>query len=67
MLAAGLVAAHDAADLLPVLVLDDRLVPGGVAADAAAVAAERGVRDARGDVGRAENDAATGDDLGHLL
>ena len=52
MLPAGLVPADDAADLLPVLVLDHR-VAGGVAPDAAL--AQRRVRDARGDVGRAGN------------
>ena len=53
MLPAGLVSAHDAADLLAVLVLDDRVAAAGVAPDAALP--EGRVRDARGDVGRAGN------------
>ena len=53
VLPARLVPADDAADLLPVLVLDHRVAAAGVAPDAAL--AERRVRDARGDVGRAGN------------
>ena len=56
MLPAGLVSAHDAADLLAVLVLDDRVAAAaGVAPDAALP--EGRVRDARGDVGRAAKSA----------
>ena len=56
MLPAGLVSAHDAADLLTVLVLDDRVAAAArVAADAALP--EGRVRDARGDVGRAAKSA----------
>ena len=55
MLPAGLVSAHDAADLLAVFVLDDRVAATGVAPDAALP--EGRVRDARGDVGRAAKSA----------
>ena len=57
VLPAGLVAADDAADLLTVLVLDDRVAAARVAPDAAALPEAGRVRQARGDVGRAAKSA----------
>ena len=57
VLPAGLVAADDAADLLTVLVLDDRVAAARVAPDAAALPEAGRVRQARGDIGRAAKSA----------